>query len=367
MTSSNYLNAVAPKSFLGFGAMRLPDKKQSEKLIDTFLDGGFNYFDTAWIYGGSEESLRETLVKRHSRDKFFIANKLPPWLVENHADCDKIFFEQFKRTGLDFFDFYLIHSLEDERETRDEKKALFEWAAEKKRKGLIKHVGFSFHGTTAYLSRILEKQREVEFVMLQLNYSDIMRGAAGEWHQLAINHGIPIIVMEPVRGGALAKLPAPAEKILRDYNSKRSVASWAVQYAATLQGVTCVLSGMSNMEQLLDNMKTFENLKPLTEAEIQMLEDVLVEMGKIASVPCTACKYCHPHCPEKINIAECFSLYNDLKRGGLDWNLAMMYKTLPKGNRAENCTACGACVSNCPQHIDIPKELGTAAKVFIAN
>ncbi|MCL2456819.1 MAG: aldo/keto reductase, partial [Defluviitaleaceae bacterium] len=326
------------KSFLGFGAMRLPDENETKKMVDAYLEGGGKYFDTAWIYGGSEEMLRKTLTTRHARENFFVADKLPPWEVKNHDDCDRILAEQFRRTGLDYFDFYLIHSLSDEKEKEVNEHKLFEWGVAQKKKGAIKHLGFSFHGTTAYLSRLLAERPEVEFVQLQLNYIDVMRGNAGEWQELALKHNVPIIVMEPVRGGLLAKLPARAEEIFKDHAPERSVASWAIQYAATLQGVTCVLSGMSSLEHVRDNLKTFENLQPLSQNEIDMLELVLFELGKVSSIPCTACKYCI--CPLEINIPACFSLYNDLKRGGIDWNLKMMYATLPEKKRADDCVRC---------------------------
>ncbi|MCL2048203.1 MAG: aldo/keto reductase [Defluviitaleaceae bacterium] len=358
-TEKDYL--TVGKSFLGFGAMRMPNEKETARMIDVYLDGGGNYFDTAWIYGGSEEMLRKTLVSRHSRSKFFVADKLPPWEVKNHADCDNILQKQFGRTGLDYFDFYLIHSLSDEKEKGVNDMGLFEWGAEQKKKGLIRHLGFSFHGTTEYLSRLLQSRPEAEFVQLQLNYKDIMCGNAGEWQALAIKHNVPIIVMEPVRGGALAALPPSAEKLLKDYAPERSVASWAIQYAATLQGVTCVLSGMSTLEQVQDNLKTFRDLKPMTAEEIAMLENVMREVGKISSVPCTACKYCD--CPVGIDIPTCFLLYNDIKRGsGTAWNLKMMYNTLPEGKRASDCVGCGACVRLCPQKINIPEELGRVRK-----
>ncbi|MCL2388434.1 MAG: aldo/keto reductase [Defluviitaleaceae bacterium] len=364
ITANDYLNASAPKSYLGFGAMRLPDDKETAEMIDLYLDSGFNYFDTAWIYGGSEEMLKRTLVKRHPRDRFFVANKMPPWEVKNHKDCDTLFAEQLRRTGLDYFDFYLIHSLDNEKEKGIESMALFDWAAEQKRKGLVKHVGFSFHGDTPCLERAFRRYPEAEFVQLQLNYVDILRGPAGEWQDLAVKHNVPIIVMEPVKGGSLANLPASAEKILKDYAPERSIASWAIQYAATLKGATCVLSGMSNMQQMRDNLKTYQNLKPLTEEEMAMLERVLVEMGKVSSIPCTACKYCHPNCPMEIDIASSFALYNEYKRGGDKWNRTMMYRTLPEGKRAHDCTSCGACMSHCPQHLDIPTGLSTVADTF---
>ena len=364
MTTKDYLT-VGKTAALGFGAMRLPDYNETEKMVDAFLDGGFDYFDTAWIYGGSEEMLKKALVKRHARDKYVIADKIPPWEIKKSPeDCDKLLKKQFERTGLDYFDFYLVHSLDEGRDKMVEDLGLFQWVAEQKKKGLVKHVGFSYHGGTAYLEQLLKKHPETEFVQLQLNYMDVMRGAAGEWQALAIKYGVPIIVMEPVKGGSLAKFPASAEKLLKDYAPDRSIASWAIQYAATLEGATCVLSGMSNMGHMTDNLKTYKNLKPLTADEFTLLESVLVEASKVSSIPCTACKYCHNECPLDINIAECFSLYNELKRGGTAWNCEIMYKTLPDGKRASDCINCGACLPHCPQKIDIPKELGTVAKTF---
>ncbi|MCL2216403.1 MAG: aldo/keto reductase [Defluviitaleaceae bacterium] len=352
------------KATLGFGAMRLPDATQTAKMVDAYLESGANYFDTAYVYDGSQELLKKTLVKRHPRSSFVIADKLPPWLVKNHKDCKRIFEESLKRLGTDFFDYYLVHSLDDSREESVEKLGLFEWVTEQKKKGTVKYVGFSFHGTTAYLARLLERHPETEFVQLQLNYMDILRGPAGEWQNLAIKHNIPIIVMEPVKGGSLATLPPAAEKIFKDYAPERSIASWAMQYAGTLEGVANVLAGASTLEQMHDNIKTFDNLKPLTGEEMALIEVALEEMSKIATIPCTACKYCHADCPQKIDIASCFSLYNDLKRGSAEWNRSMMYKTLPDGRRAHDCTECGVCLSHCPQHINIPAGLRTVSETF---
>ncbi|MCL2839802.1 MAG: aldo/keto reductase [Defluviitaleaceae bacterium] len=359
----DYLNVDNP-AVLGFGAMRLPDTEQVSKMVDAYLDSGSNYFDTAYIYDGSEEALKKTLVTRHPRNSFVIADKLPPWLVNNHADCKKIFEESLTRLGIDYFDYYLVHSLDDSREDDVEKKELFSWVADQKKKGLVKHVGFSFHGTTAYLDRLLKRHPEVEFVQLQLNYMDILRGPAGEWHELGLKYNVPIIVMEPVKGGSLAKLAPAAEKLFKDYAPDRSIASWAMQYAGTLKGVTLVLGGMSTLEHVQDNVKTFKNLKPFTTEEMGLIESALVEMSKVASIPCTACKYCHTDCPQQIDIASCFSLYNDVSRGDAEWNRAMMYKTLPEGRRADDCTGCGICLSHCPQHIDIPDRLQVVVKKF---
>ena len=366
-TAQDYLNP-AKQATLGFGTMRFPkDKAETARMIDTYLDHGYNYIDTAYIYTNSEETLKETLVKRHPRDKYFMANKLPPWMLRKcPEDCVKLFEEQLRRTGLEYFDYYLVHSLSDDGEQKVEDWDLFGWCLEQKKKGLIKHLGFSFHGGTAYLERLLKRHPESEFVQLQQNYLDNLRGPAHEWHDLAVKYNKPIIVMEPVKGGALAKLPPAAEKLLKEYTPNRSIASWAIQYTALLQNVTCVLSGMSNMEQMNDNLKTFEDMKPLTAQERELLDQVLNELAKFTGIPCTACKYCHGDCPLNIDIAASFALYNDAKRdqAGNSWNTAMVYRSIPESNRAEACIKCGACVSNCPQHIDIPKEMDKVVKQF---
>jgi len=365
MKPEYYLDMNNPAA-LGFGAMRMPPgKDELEKMIDTYLASGYNYFDTAYIYGGSEEALGKSLVARHARDSYVIASKLPPWHIHNSPqDCEKIFAEQLQRTGLDYFDFYLVHSLDDNREQDVEDKGLFEWCFNLKKRGLVKHVGFSFHGGTAYLERLLERHPQTEFVQLQQNYIDNLQGSAAEWQNVALKHKKPIIVMEPVKGGGLATLPAPAEKLLKEYAPHRSIASWAVQYAAMLEGATCMLSGMSNMQQLNDNLQTFKDLKPLSADEKQLLDQVLAEMAKVASIPCTACKYCHNECPMNIDISGGFVLYNDVKRGGQKWNAENMYKTIAPNRRADMCTECGECVSHCPQKIDIPNELGKVAEMF---
>jgi len=350
---------------LGFGAMRMPDLEKTKKMVDTYLDGGYNYFDTAYAYGGSEETLNKVLVTRRPRDSYMIADKLPPWNVEKPEDCKGLLEESLRRLGLDYIDFYMVHSVGDAREQHISDMGLFEFAYEQKKRGLVKHVGFSYHGSTPYLEKVLTRYPDVEFVQLQLNYIDILRGPAAQWQDLAIKHNKPIIVMEPIKGGSLASLPAPAEALFKAADPTRSIASWAMQYAATLEGVTSILSGMSTLEQVEDNLKTFKNLRPLTPAEMQLLEDVLTEIAKVANIPCTACKYCHEYCPKGIDIAGNLSLYNEAKRdpSGL-WNRQMLYKDLQQSQKAVNCTACGLCLEHCPQQLDIPGGLKDAHEVL---
>jgi len=360
MTPKDILTPGTPS--LGFGAMRIPDVEESIQMIDAYMDSGYNYFDTAYAYGGMEEKLKKSLVKRHPRATYMVANKLPPWDVNNLKDADRILEESLRRCGLDYFDFYMMHSLTDDREQHIRDVGMFEWAQEQKKKGILKHVGFSFHGTTLYLERLLNRYPEIEFVQLQLNYLDILRGQAGDWQALALKHKKPIIVMEPIRGGTLANLPTAAEALLRAYDNTRSIASWAIQYAATLEGVTSILSGMTNLSQVQDNIKTFKNLKPLSKDELSLLEKVIMEMGKVSSIPCTGCKYCHKYCPKGIDIATNFAIYNEFKRVDLIWNSKMMYGVLPNAAKAEQCTSCGKCLAYCPQHVDIPAGLSEVAK-----
>ncbi|MCL2405999.1 MAG: aldo/keto reductase [Defluviitaleaceae bacterium] len=360
MTHQQILTPNTPS--LGFGAMRLPDLDLTNKMVDTYMASGYNYFDTAHAYEGSEELLKNTLVKRHPRSSYMIANKLPQWDLKTPKDSNKYLKESLKRCGVDYFDFYLMHSLSDNREQHIYDMEMFEWAFEQKQRGLLMHVGFSFHGTAPYLERLLARYPESEFVQLQLNYVDVLRGQAGEWHSIALKHNKPIIVMGPIKGGSLSALPAPAEALLKAHAPTRTMSSWAMQYAASLEGVTSILSGMSTLEQVEDNLKTFADLKPLTTDEHNLLESVLTEMSKVSSIACTACKYCHKYCPQGIDIATSFSLYNELKRGSSRWNRKMLYGLLDP--KPDKCTACGLCLEHCPQKLDIPEELKVVVKEF---
>ena len=364
MKHEDVLNLTPEYAELGFGLMRLPSEGETAKMVDMYLEAGFNYFDTAYVYGGSEEKLRRALSSRHPRDTFLVADKIPPWTVSDHKGCDRLLNESLKRCGLDYFDFYLVHSLDDGNEKKAADVGVYEWAAKQKKKGIVRHVGFSFHGSTELLEHILTVHPEMEFVQLQLNYMDILRGKAGELHELARKHKKPIIVMEPVKGGTLASLPPVAEAFLKAFAPGASVASWALRYAASLPGATCMLSGMSDTAQMADNLSTFSPFAPISPDELRIIEKVLLEMSTAATIGCTYCKYCVPECPQEIEIPICFNLYNDAKRGAEGWNLEGLYNAIPKGHRADDCTGCGSCVARCPQKIDIPEKLKTVAKHF---
>ena len=352
-------------AFLGFGCMRFPSSvKEVIKMTDAYLETGLNYFDTAYIYGGSEDALRKALVTRHPRESYMIADKVPPWKVRNQKDCDKTLNSIFDRLKVDYLDFLLIHSIDEDNARSADKADMYNWAADQKKKGYVKHIGFSFHGTTELLNSLLCEHPEMEFVQLQLNYMDMLRGHAKQWQETALKHDKPVIAMEPVRGGALAKLPPAAEALMKAHSQNDSIASWAMRYAATIPGVACVLSGMSTLAQMKDNIKTFSPLKPLSDQEIDIIEAALVETGKASPIACTGCKYCLADCPQQIEIAHCFALYNEVKRGSQKWNLQQTYDATPAGHFASDCIACGKCVKRCPQHIDIPEELKKVEKMF---
>jgi len=364
MKHHDVLNPNPTHAALGFGFMRVPSAQETAGMVDMYMEAGFNYFDTAYVYGGSEEKIKKTVSNRYDRDSFLVADKLPPWSVRSKKDCDRLLNESLRRCGLDYFDFYLIHSLDEDNERSAVNGGIYDWIAYQKLKGICKHIGFSFHGSTELLDHLLSVHPEMEFVQLQLNYIDILRGKAGELHEVALKYKKPVIVMEPVKGGMLAELPENAESIFKKYAPGCSAASWAIRYAASLTGATVMLSGMSTVEQMGDNLKTYSPFRPVTGEDLSIIENVLQELSKVAVIPCTSCKYCLEECPQNIAIPTCFNLFNDSKRGAEGWNVQNLYDSLAEGQRAGDCTACGACVPRCPQKIDIPSQLKTVAKKF---
>ena len=286
---------------LGFGLMRLPendgviDQEQVCRMTDAYLDAGLTYFDTAYVYhgGNSEKIVKEALVKRHSRDSFTVATKLPAWCMKEEADRDRIFNEQLERCGVDYFDFYLLHSVEEggNGETYDRLNC-WEWAMEKKAAGKIRHFGFSFHGSPEYLEKLLDAHPEVEFVQIQLNYADWENPVvqSGRLYEILRRRRVPIIVMEPVKGGTLAKLTPDLEAKFKAVRPEKSIASWALRFVASLPGVMTVLSGMSTPEQVADNLRTFTHFEPLTDAEKSAVEEVRAAMMGVPQIGCTACR-----------------------------------------------------------------------------
>ncbi|MDR2650018.1 MAG: aldo/keto reductase [Clostridiales bacterium] len=364
------MDAYMPK--LGFGAMRLPfngsesniDLEHVKRMVDLFLSKGFKYFDTAYVYhnGQSEIALKETLIKRHPRASYWIATKMPMWSVRNVKDLDRIFNEQLKKLGVDYIDYYLLHAMDSGREDTALKVKAYEFGERIKREGKARFVGFSFHDSADVLERILKNHPQMDFVQLQINYLDVKEGSAGKLYDQAIKYNKPIIIMEPVKGGSLAKLDKAAETALKAARPNDSIASWALRYCASLPGVYTTLSGMSNIQQVEDNVKTFENFEPLTEDE-QKLIDIVLRAGKGTAVPCTACRYCLEACPQDIAIPDVFTIYNEYMRAGDKEAAVSSYRAISQGHTAENCIACGACMEHCPQGIKIPDALAEAAKI----
>lgn len=362
---------------LGFGMMRLPqnenkeiDLKQVCDMVDAYMNAGFHYFDTAYMYcdGRSEGVVKEALVKRYPREDFWLTTKLPQWMMDGIEDRDRILEDQLERTGAGYFDLYLLHSVEDGANYEGYVKYdCFNWAMKKKEEGKIRHFGFSFHGTPELLDQILTEHPEVEIVQIQLNYIDWNNPLiqSGKLYEVLRRHNVPMLIMEPVKGGTLAQVAPEIEKLMKDARPDQSTASWALRFAASLDGVATVLSGMSDRSQMEDNLRTFQNFEPLTEEDRIVLQNVVSAMEKIPTIPCTSCRYCVDGCPNGIRIPDIFRAFNTLRSyGEADRARGYYEKLVKESGRASDCVACGQCESVCPQHLPIISLLEEAAEVL---
>lgn len=372
MLSRKFDKINAAPSILGFGAMRLPklyadkediDYEKAEKMIDYAYAHGVNYFDTAYPYHAQmSEAFVGHALKKYPRDSFYLADKLPGWLVEKREDVDRIFEQQLERCQVEYFDFYLCHALNKEAFKNYEKLDIYDMLAQRKADGQIRHLGFSFHDTPEALEYIIDKY-SWDFVQIQLNYLDWERQDAKRQYEICQSRGIPCVIMEPVRGGTLAALSEESAAVLKAADPSASIASWAIRFAASLPGVMTVLSGMTTMEQVVDNVKTMGDFKPLSEEEAAVLDKAKKIFLENTLIPCTGCRYCMD-CPAGVDIPEMFKVYNNYLLGKNANGFIQAYEKMEDSN-AEFCVSCGNCMKHCPQSIKIPTLMEEIRKCYM--
>ena len=361
------------KERFGFGCMRLPmkgeevDKAQFTAMADAFLAQGFNYFDTAHGYldGKSELAIRECVVKRHPREQFILTDKLTENYFSKEEDIRPFFEKQLAWCGVEYFDFYLMHAQNANNFEKYKRCKAYETAFELKKEGKIRHVGISFHDTAAVLDKILTAYPAIEVVQIQFNYADYDDHAiqSRACYDVCVKHQKPVIVMEPVKGGILVNLPERAKDILEGLHGG-SVASYALRFAAHFPQVAMVLSGMSDMAQMQDNLSFMKDVKPLSEAEMAAVEGVCAVFRSLEAIPCTACRYCVAGCPKHISIPDLFADLNSHKRYP-NWDGGWRYEVHTRGRgKASDCIGCGKCEHICPQHLPVRKYLKQVAEVF---
>ncbi len=367
---------------LGFGMMRLPllkeddftsiDYDQVNQMVDAYMDAGFNHFDTAFVYheGIGEQAFKKCVVERYPRDSFKIATKLPLFVITEESQLEPIFAEQLKNCGVDYFDYYMLHNVSGFTEAAWKNVDLYSFIQKKKEEGYIKHIGISTHGNSEFLEEILFEHPELEFVLLQINYLDWEDESieSRKCLEVAKKYNKKVMIMEPYKGGFLADVPDEAEKILKEHNPDKSIVSWAMRFVANLDACI-VLTGASTLEQLENNIQEFNEADPLSDEEFKILKEVSEIINNNITVDCTKCRYCVDCCPEEIDIAKVFDLYNKHKLLETDeWtphgNAYLNYSKLSDVGIASDCSECESCIEECPQQINIPEVLKDVAKTF---
>ncbi|MCI5778812.1 MAG: aldo/keto reductase [Lentisphaeria bacterium] len=370
ITRRRYRNTDLTLPLLGFGMMRLPtrgegvDDRKAAAMVERALAAGLNYFDTAYMYHhGDSEKFIGRVLSRYPREAYWLTDKLPVWQLHSEAEMERTFAEQLRRTRAGYFDFCFLHWMTDSNWEHAKQIRAYEFLKRKQQQGLIRRVGFSYHGGPAVLEEIA-KSRDWDLAQVQMNYRD-WDTAGRELYEVLTRRGIPIAVMGPLGGGALASLSPRAEALLRRADPQASPASWMLRFIGSLSNVQVVLSGMSTMEQLEDNIGTFTDFKPLTDAEREVMREAarVSDWKRTGTSCCTACRYCMP-CPVGVRIPEVFRLYNRYKEDGDLRKFRESYRALEEDERADACVNCGACLRKCPQRIDIPAHMKSIAAEF---
>ena len=369
--AEQYLGSDIKK--LGFGLMRLPKNGNGEididetcRMADTFMAKGFTYFDTAYVYdnGESEKALRKAVVERFPRDSFVCASKLPLWGAEKHEELAGLAQESLDRAGLEYYDFYLVHALNKDLYEKATKLGVWEFMKEWKAAGKAKHIGFSFHDSADVLEEILQNHPEMEFVQLQINYKDWEDEGvqSRKCYEVARKYGRPIVVMEPVKGGSLVTMTPAVQEVFKAADPEASIASWAIRFVASLDGIITVLSGMSDEAQMNDNTSYMENFVPLSDTDQEIIRNAVDAINATPTIPCTACRYCVDGCPMQINIPGAFRAMNNMMMYNNLGNAKWQYmEATGQGGKASECISCGQCMEHCPQHIEIPDTLAKVA------
>ena len=368
------------KSKFGFGCMRLPltdennpssvDQELFNQMVDRYMEKGFNYFDTSYAYHGgvSETAIRKAVVERYPRESFQICDKMPTWALTSEEDNDKFVNEMLERLAIDYFDVFFIHNINVPWLKLAEKCNTFEYVKKMKENGVARKIGFSFHDDSKLLKKVLDKYGDfLDIAQLELNYLDWDDPSieARKCYELCVEHGLDVYVMEPLKGGVIVNLPDEIKNDFEEFNPDKSIASFAIRFCASLDSVKMVLSGMSKMRDLDDNIDTYENYEPLTDNESEFLENMALKLREKVAVPCSECGYCIDACPEMIPIPEYFNIYNTSKNQPQSNIYRLYYDKLGDEKvPASECTYCGTCIEHCTQKIDIPEELEKLCEHF---